>query len=116
MAQFYAIGAISQAVREVLLASRPPEFPTIPVEIYRAKDFETSFEEGISIYLYRLSLTSGRRNRMPYTSLDGLRHNPPVEVDLHFVITPWAREGASQQFLLGWVVRTIADHTPLPPS
>jgi len=116
MAHYYAIGAISQALREVLLAERPREFPNIPVDVYRTKDFDQPFEEGVSIYLYRLSLTTGRRNRTPYTDLNGVRHKPPVEVDLHFTITPWAREGASQQFLLGWIIRTIEDHSTLDPT
>jgi hypothetical protein len=115
MAQYYAIGAIGQAIREVLLTKRPPEFPSLPVDIYRAKDFEHPFDEGISIYLYRLSLSTGRRNRTPFTSPDGVRHQPPVEVDLHYMITPWARQGDSQQFLLGWMVRTLADAATLPP-
>jgi hypothetical protein len=116
MAQYHAIGAISQAIRNVLLSERPPEFPLLPVDIYRAKDFEQPFEEGVSIYLYRLSISTGRRNRTTYTSTDGSRHIPPVEVDLHFMITPWARQGDAQQFLLGWLVRSLADTaTLLPP-
>ena len=115
MAHYYAVGAISQAIREILLANRPPEFPNLPVDLYRTRDFDSPFEDGVSIYLYRLSLATGRRNRTAYTALDGTRRRPPVEVDLHFAITPWASDAASQQFLLGWIIRTLEDNTRLDP-
>jgi hypothetical protein len=116
MAHYYAIAAVSQAIRELLLANRPAEFATLPIEIYRTKDFEQPFDTtGVSIYLYRLSMTSGRRNRAPSIDPDGTRHLPPVEADLHFVISPWAEQGLTQQMLLGWIIRTMEDSAELAP-
>jgi hypothetical protein len=70
--------------------------------------------EGVSLYLYRVTV-SANRNLPPQLGPDGVRYRPPIPLDLHFLVTAWAKDAIRQQRLLGFAIRTLED-TPILPS
>jgi hypothetical protein len=71
--------------------------------------------EGISLYLYRVSTNTTRRNLPPRIDPDGRRFRPPLPIDLHYLVVPWAITAEKQQSLLGWSMRVLED-TPILPA
>lgn len=70
----------------------------------------------VTLYLYRINLSSVRRHIGPRVGADGRRYNPSLPVDLYYLLTAWASDPLLQQQLLGWSI-TVLDETPvLPPS
>ena len=61
MATYPAIAATSEAILGVLQsASAGSEFAGVTFAHYSAKSLEKPMDEGISLYLYRITVTAGR--------------------------------------------------------
>lgn len=116
MARFQAIAATGQAILGLLADAVPkPEFATARFELFQVGDFQPSIEEGISLYLYRVAVNGSRRNLPPTVAPNGKRFRPPIPLDLHYMLSAWARTAVKQQRLLGWAIRALAD-TPILPA
>jgi hypothetical protein len=111
MAGYFAIAAISAALQSLLLDARAPEFSGAQVEILQIPDFQKPkpVEEGISILLYRVAVSSVPRTLSSRFDSQGRRLLPPLPVDLYYLFTPWGRTAVMQQRLLGWLMRTLED-------
>ncbi|HKU75354.1 MAG TPA: DUF4255 domain-containing protein [Pyrinomonadaceae bacterium] len=115
MATFQAIAATGQAMLGLLADAVPkPEFANAQFELYQVGSFTNPMDEGISLYLYRVAVNGTIRNRQPITGPDGRRFRPPIPLDLHFVLSAWARSAVKQQRLLGWTIRMFEDVPILP--
>jgi uncharacterized protein DUF4255 len=113
MASPNAIAAVGRAILSILAAAVPkPEFAGAAFELYQSKHLQQPMEEGVGLYLYRVTPGSAVRNLPPRTGLDGRRYRPSMPIDLHYLLIAYARDTVKQQRLLGWVIRTIED-TPL---
>lgn len=113
MAGPYAIAAIGKAILSMLAAAVPkPEFAGATFELYQSKHLQSPMEEGVALYLHRLTPGSTLRNLPPRVGLDGRRYRPSIPIDLHYLLIAWARDAFKQQRLLGWAMRTLED-TPL---
>jgi hypothetical protein len=111
-----AIAATGQAILALIAGAVPrDEFPSAQFELYQAKDFQTPIEEGISLYLYRITLAGEIRNYPPRVAPDGRRYRQPLPINLHYLLSAWARDAVKQQRLLGWAMRTLED-TPILPA
>lgn len=118
MANFRAIGATSEALVGLIRDGYPREDfrEGLEVLIYQPRNFESPMDEGFSVFLMRVGINSNVRNtRFRRTSDEGC-FRPSLPVDLHYVITPWAPEGATQQRMLGWVMRMLEDLGTLSAS
>jgi hypothetical protein len=115
VALYPAIAGTSQAILGLLQgAAAESEFATADFAHYHASNLEHPMTEGISLWLYRITVNPAR-NLPPRVDLDGTRHSPPIPLDLHYLISAWATDPIQQQRLFGWAVRTIED-TPLLPA
>jgi hypothetical protein len=115
VATYRAIAATSHTVVGLLRNACPrEEFPRAEFALYHASDFEKPMEEGISLYLYRVTINAAVRNLPPRTAPDGHRYRPSLPVDLQYLLTAWAKDAGLQQRLLGWGMRTLEDTTILP--
>lgn len=113
MATPNAIAAVGRAILSMLAAAAPkPEFAGASFELYQSKNLQQPMEEGVGLYLYRITPGSTARNLPPRTGLDGRRYRPSLPIDLHYLLVAYARDAFKQQRLLGSVIRTIED-TPL---
>jgi hypothetical protein len=111
MASDHAIATLSLALRGLLLDARPDSGPLAEadVELFQADKFRTGMNLGISLFLYRVTVSTARRNLPPKLAPDGTRLRPPLPLDLHYMLTPWARKPETQQLLLAWAMRVLED-------
>lgn len=115
MATYPAIAATSDAVLGLLQsAAVGTEFDGVAFAHYQSGDFESPMSDGVSLYLYRVTVSSNR-NLPPQVGPDGRRYRPPIPLDLHFLVTAWAETGVRQQRMLGFAIRTLED-TPILPA
>lgn len=115
MATFQAIAATGQAILGLLADACPkPEFAAARFELYQVINFQSPMEEGISLFLYRVAVSGARRNLPPSVGPDGQRYRPPIPLDLHYVVSAWAKTAIKQQRLLGWTIRMLEDVPILP--
>jgi Pvc16 N-terminal domain len=115
MATYQAIAATGQAMLGLLADAVPkPEFANAQFELYQIGNLGNPMEEGVSLYLYRVAVNGTIRNRQPITGPDGRRRKPPIPLDLHYVLSVWARSAVKQQRLLGWTIRMFEDVPILP--
>jgi hypothetical protein len=115
MASYQAIAAVSRAIRGLLdLACPRPEFDGAQFKVYQSNDFQNPVDEGVSLYLYRLS-SSSRRNLPPRPGPNGETYRPPLPLDLYYMLTAWGRTFEKQQGLLGFCIRELGN-TPILPS
>jgi hypothetical protein len=91
-------------------------FPSASIIVAQTVDFASPPNEGVTLYLHRVSIHTSIRNLPPRTAPDGRQFRPSLPLDLHYLVTPWARSAARQQELLGWVIRAIEDRPTLPTS
>jgi hypothetical protein len=91
-----------------------PEFANAQFELYQLANFRSPMEEGVSVYLYRIAINGARRSMPPQMGPDGQRHRPPLPLDLHYIVSAWAKTAVKQQRLLGWMVRMFEDVPILP--
>jgi hypothetical protein len=116
VATFQAIAATGQAILGLLADACPkPEFAAARFELYQVNNFQLAMEEGISLYLYRIAVNTTRRNLPPSIGPDGKRYRPPIPLDLHYMVSAWAKTPIKQQRLLGWTIRMLED-VPILPS
>lgn len=111
MANYRAVAATSEALKGLVLDRYPrDEFgPGLEVLLYQTRDFDEPMTEGFSIYLFRVAINGSVRNLTFRRSPDGQRHRPSLPLDLQYMITPWSRDAAKQQRMLGWVMRMMED-------
>jgi hypothetical protein len=114
VATYHAIAATSLAILGLLERACPkPEFDGAQFALYRVNDFQNPMDEGISLYLYRVS-NSSRRNLPPRLGPQGQHYRPPLPLDLYYLLTTWGKTAAKQQRLLGWCMRELEDTAILP--
>jgi len=115
MATYPAIAATSDAVLGLLQsAAVGTEFDGVAFAHYQSGDFGSPMSDGVSLYLYRVTVSSNR-NLPPQVGPDGRRYRPPIPLDVHFLVTAWAETAVRQQRMLGFAIRTLED-TPILPA
>jgi hypothetical protein len=115
VANYLAIAAVARTLMRLIEQECPrDEFTATPTfALYHSHDFgSATIAEGFSLMLYRVTV-NGARNQPPRRGRDGVAHRPPLPLDLHFLLTPWAGEAERQLRLLGWAMRFVEDHAIL---
>lgn len=117
MADHRAIMAVAESVVNLLRSSyRPADFNVdLEFRTFTARDFSTNaIANGVSLFLYRVFPFGTVRT--PPGRLDSLgrRLRGPLPVELHFLLTVWAKEASLQHAILGWMMRTLEDSPILP--
>lgn len=116
MAKHQAIAAVCNTiVRHLESQSTPQDFAgdRLQFKVFQAQDFARPMKAGISLFLYRITQNSVSSNRPPgRLNPDGIRQKPPLPLDLHFLLTAWAKNANLQQKIAGWMLRKLED-TPI---
>ncbi|HEY6407384.1 MAG TPA: DUF4255 domain-containing protein [Ktedonobacteraceae bacterium] len=117
MATYRAVGATCEAVVRLLQQSWRREMfnnTDLQFHVYRTGDFATPIEAGVTLFLYRVTMNTVQRTPPAKPGLRGQRRRPQLPLDLHFLLTPWAKDASLEQIILGWMMRTIEDVAILP--
>ena len=115
MATYRAVAAVGRSIVGLLEgATRPAEFADAKFRLFRTEDFDNPVETGLSVYLYRIAADSSTRN-LPSVDRGGGRKTRPLPVVLHYLLTPWGDNAASEHQLLAWAMRVL-EETPLLSS
>lgn len=116
MASYHAISAIGQSIVSLLKTARgASEFPSADVKLFQAKDVQNVGEwEGLSLFLYRVTISSSRRQLPARPAPNGQFYKRPLPLDLYYMLTPWAKTAEMQHLMLGWAMRVIEDAISLP--
>jgi hypothetical protein len=118
MATYRAIAAVSDAIAFLLESQYLPEdFDNIRLQfqVYLARDFTNNpMDFGVSIFLYRIYINSTFRTPPGRIGPDGRQQRHMLPVDLHFMLTAWARDASLQHAIAGWMMRVLEDTPNLP--
>jgi Pvc16 N-terminal domain len=108
-----AIAAIGQAILGLLASACPrAEFAGAQFELYQGHNFQSPMDEGVCLYLHRITPANNIRNLPPRLAPNGKRYRPSLPIDLHYLLIAWARDAVKQQRLLGWAMREL-ENTPI---
>ncbi len=99
------------------LNTTTPPLASMAFEVYQTSSFDSPMENGVSLFLYRVNINSTQRSIPAQPDpITGRQRHPQLPLDLHFILTPWAKHISTEQRLLGWMMRVLEDHPRLPPS
>ncbi|MEZ4768523.1 MAG: Pvc16 family protein [Caldilineales bacterium] len=117
MATYRAISATCQAIVRLLQQSwRPELFDDAPLQfaVYSTQDFADPMDAGVSLFLYRANINGAQRTPPARIDSNGQRRRPQLPLDLHLLLTPWAKAASLEHEILGWTMRTLEDWPILP--
>lgn len=84
-------------------------------EICTSRDFTTrTIEAGVTIFLYRIYINGTNRLPAGRVGFDGRRRRPHLPLELHYLVTIWARQYTLQHSLAAWTMRTLEDNALMP--
>jgi hypothetical protein len=118
MANCRAITAVSEALGYLLESQYDPadfDGHQLQFRVYLAKDFSQPMEAGVSVFLYRVYVNRVQRSPPGRLDQNGRRTRPQLPVDLHFLVTAWAKDASLQHAIAGWMMRVLED-TPVLPA
>lgn len=127
MAHSFAIAAIGQVICAQLdaafgawRADHPQDqgFDTLRCVLIGSDTLARSppTDTALTLYLYRVGLSSSTRNLPPRTTSDGRTLRPALPLELHYLLTAWARDPVLQQRILGLAIRALEDQPTLPAA
>jgi len=117
MADFRAVKVACEGILSVLESNySEDDFDnTLQFKVYRADDFVNPMTAGVSLFLYRIFINSSHRTPGGRLGPGGQRLQTRLPLDLHFLLTAWAKDASLQHTIAGWMMRTMED-TPILPS
>ncbi len=119
MADYRAIAAVSEAIIHLLeRAYDPADFSghQLQFRVFLAKDFSQPMDAGVSLFLYRIYLNQVHRAPGGRLDANGRRMRTQLPVDLHFLLTAWAKDSSLQHTIAGWMMRALEDVPVLPAA
>lgn len=119
MATHRAIAAVSDAIIHLLESQySPSDFDgnLLEFKVYLAQDFLNPMDAGVSAFLYRIYPNGTHRNPPGRLAPDGRRQRPMLPLDLHVLLTAWAKDASLQHAIAGWMMRILEDTPSLPPG
>jgi hypothetical protein len=118
VASHVAIASTCEAIVRLLRSNfDPADFnnATLDFQVYVADNFLQPMDQGVSVLLYRV-YHNGTHRTPPGRIVDGQRQRTKLPVDLHFLLTAWARTASRQHEIAGWMMRVMEDNPILPAA
>jgi hypothetical protein len=119
MADYRAISTVCEAImRQLRAAYRPPLFSPQRLEFKVCSTPELvsrsrTVRPGVTLFLHDVRQAAARRNIPPPRTNDGRLELPPLQLELRFLLTAWARGASTQQSICGWMMRLMEDQPVL---
>ena len=107
MADFHAIHSVGSSVLTYLRNAYPNDLPACEFVLLSSGELDEERDLGtaLSLYLYRIGVNEHLRNRGPAHGPSDARG--PLALDLHFLLTVWAKSATEEQVILGWALRQL---------
>lgn len=84
-------------------------------QVFQTEQFNTRpISVGVSLYVYRVLISSVQRTSPPRPRNDGLVNRRQLPVEVYFLLTPWATTASMELEILGWMLRTLEDYPIMP--
>jgi hypothetical protein len=118
MASHVAIASTCEAIVRLLRSNfDPADFnsATLDFQVYVADNFLQPMDQGVSLLLYRIYPNGTHRNPAGRI-VNGQRQRTKLPVDLHFLLTAWAKTASRQHEIAGWMMRVLENNPILPAS
>lgn len=118
MASHVAVASTCEAIVRLLRTHfDPAEFnnATLDFQVYVADNFLQPMDQGVSVLLYRV-FHNGTHRTPPGRLVNGQRQRTKLPVDLHFLLTAWAKTASRQHEIAGWMMRVLENNPILPAS
>lgn len=115
MATSRAIRAACEAVLKLLESRFSPSLfddESLDFELYYHSNFQDPMDVGVSLYLYRVYINTTHRIPPGRITVSGDRYDTILPVDLHILLTIWAKDVTTQMEIAGWMMRVLED-TPV---
>jgi hypothetical protein len=119
MATYRAISAVSNSIVHLLQSQYvPTDFDgnLLEFRVYIAQDFLKPMDAGVSVLLYRIYPNQHHRTPPGRRLPGGRQQRHMLPVDLHFLLTAWAKDASLQHTIAGWMMRLLEDTPSLPPG
>lgn len=118
MANHRGIAAVADAITNLLQSQYSAadfDGASLQFKVYVARDFAASpMPAGVSVFLYRIYPNSSHRTPPGRLNPDGTRQRPMLPLDLHFLLTAWAKDASLQHAIAAWMMRVLEDTQVLP--
>jgi hypothetical protein len=116
-----AIGAVSAVLRNLLddgLVNTTPSLGSVKVSAVAPDTVKTDDAAAVprlNVFLYRVSPNQGWQNAsQPAYGADGSRlSNPPLALNLHFLVTAYGSADFDAEILLGYAMHLLHEHAVL---
>jgi hypothetical protein len=118
MASTVAIASTCEGIVRLLRSNfDPADFnnATLDFQVYVADNFLQPMDQGVSVLLYRIYHNSSHRTPAGRV-VHGQRQRTKLPLDLHFLLTAWAKTASRQHEIAGWMMRVLEDNPTLPAS
>jgi hypothetical protein len=116
MADYRGIEGVSNALVHLLRMSyQSTDFDNeLQFEVYVHESFTQPMAAGVSVFLYRVVPNGTWRIPSGRVEPGGRRFDTKLPLDLHYMMTIWARDASLEHRVTGWMMRTLED-TPILP-
>lgn len=119
MATYLSIAAVCEAVVQLLRSSyQADNFTQIELDfkVYGSQDFASAMQAGVSLFPYRVVANGSSRLPVGRLGPDGRNRRPPLPLEVHFLLTAWAKDSSLQNTVAGWMMRALETSPILTPS
>jgi hypothetical protein len=111
-----AIHSVGESLRTYLDSSYPAALRALhPCEFRLVSSGELAaaddIDNALTLYLYRVTMNEHFRNQR--RAIDNLRENTPLSVDLHYLVTVWAKSAFAEHTIIAWAMRQLQQHPVL---
>ena len=114
MSDYTSLAAVSLALQKLLEGeitdSTDPQLGGVKVYLDSPKRMKDENQNGISLWLYRVTREGDTLNRPPERIAPNRLRAYPVPLTLFFLVTPMLGEPRDEQAVLGKVVQVLNDH------
>jgi hypothetical protein len=116
MADFRGIEGVSNALVHLLRMSyRSEDFDNeLQFQVYVHENFTQPMSAGVSVFLYRVVPNGTYRIPAGRIQPGGRRVDTKLPLDLHYLMTVWARDASLEHRAACWMMRTLEDSPILP--
>lgn len=117
MASDEVVRDMSDTLIALLKAGVPPLVNANDILLSTPDDFQaTPNAPTVTVFLYRITVNPEMRNGPRRMLADGRVTGPLLPVDLHFMITAWARDTRGELAIAGRILQVLYDRAELGPA